>query len=318
MKLFDEQDDEKYCVCPLCQSQLAEDHSLPFISDLRESITELEAQVRSVEERSPQMQQVVRMLEERLKEVQRKLRENRESLEALQASNQKLQTLRDRAARRAHVLGRIGLYLESLPHLEDTSKLKSEIAALQAQIAQLSEELSDEVVQERIQSFLSNLSRDMSKWARELSLEHSEHPLRLDLRRLTVVADGDDGPIPMERMGSGENWVGYHLIAHFALHKWFVEHNRPVPRLLFIDQPSQVYFPEDRDWERSTEDTHGEDREAVIRMYKLSLKLVEQLSPSFQIIITDHANIDETWFQDSIVERWREGRKLVPTEWAER
>ena len=91
-----------------------------------------------------------------------------------------------------------------------------------------------------------------------------------------------------------------------------------MPRFLFIDQPSQVYFPEDRDWEQGTKDTHGEDREAVIRMYKLSLKLVEQLSPAFQIIITDHANIDETWFQDSIVERWREGRKLVPMEWAER
>lgn len=318
MKLFEDQHDEKYYVCPLCHSQLAENDRPPFISDLRESIIELEAQVRSVEERSPQMQQVVLTLEERLNDAQRKLRENRESLEALQASHQKLQTLRDRASRRAHVLGRIGLYLESLPHLEDTSKLKSEITTLQAQIAQLAEELSDEVVQDRIQSFLSNLSRDMNEWARQLSLEHSEYPLRLDLRRLTVVADGDDGPIPMERMGSGENWVGYHLIAHFALHKWFVEHNRPVPRFLFIDQPSQVYFPEDRDWEQSTEEIHGEDREAVIRMYKLSLDLVKQLSPLFQIIITDHANIEETWFQDSIVERWREGQMLVPQEWEEK
>jgi peptidoglycan hydrolase CwlO-like protein len=318
MQLFDEQGDANQSVCPLCQSQLAEDHIPPFISDLRESIAELEAQIRSVEERSPQMQQVVRTLEERLREAQRKLRENRESLEALQASNQRLQKLRDRAARRAHVLGRIGLYLESLPHLEDTSELKSEIATLQAQIAQLSEELSDEVVQERIQSFLSNLSRDMSEWARELRLEHSEHPLRLDLKHLTVVADGDDGPIPMERMGSGENWVGYHLIVHFALHKWFVGHSRPVPRFLFIDQPSQVYFPEDRDWEQSVEDVPGEDRQAVKRMYKLALKLVEQLSPSFQIIMTDHANINEPWFQDCIIERWREGKKLVPLEWPAR
>ena len=62
-----------------------------------------------------------------------------------------------------------------------------------------------------------------------------------------MVADGTDGPIPMERMGSGENWVGYHLIAHFALHRWFAERHRPVPRFVFIDQPSQVYFPEDEE-----------------------------------------------------------------------
>lgn len=318
MQLFEEKAGVDHGVCPLCQSQLVENQIPPFISDLRQSINEMEAQMRSVEERSPQMRQVVRTLEGRLEESQRKLRGNRESLEALQASNQRLQGLRDRAARRAHVLGRIGLYLESLPALEDTSDLKREMEELQGQISQLEEELSDEVVQDRIQSYLSILSRDMSKWAQELRLEHSEHPLRLDLKRLTVVADGNEGPIPMERMGSGENWVGYHLISHFALHKLFVARNRPVPRFLFIDQPSQVYFPEDRDWEQAGEGVHSEDREAVGRMYKLALEVVRQLSPGFQIIITDHANIAEPWFQECVVERWREGRKLVPPEWAGR
>ena len=41
----------------------------------------------------------------------------------------------------------------------------------------------------------------------------------------------------MARMGSGENWVGYHLIAHLALHQWFVQRQRPVPSFLFLDQP---------------------------------------------------------------------------------
>jgi hypothetical protein len=138
----------------------------------------------------------------------------------------------------------------------------------------LEEALSDEVVQERIVSYLSILSRDMSEWAKVLRLEHSEHPLRLDLKRLTVVADREDGPIPMERMGSGENWVGYHMITHFALHKWFVSHNRAIPRFLLIDQPSQVYFPEDRDWEQSGERL-SEDREAVSRITNLLLRSFE-------------------------------------------
>ncbi|MBK7034425.1 MAG: DUF3732 domain-containing protein [Ignavibacteria bacterium] len=49
----------------------------------------------------------------------------------------------------------------------------------------------------------------------------------------------------MDRMGSGENWVGYHLIAHLALHGWFAEHNRPC-RDSYSDQPSQVYFPPEK------------------------------------------------------------------------
>lgn len=318
IQVFEDGDGTDGRACPLCNSQLVENQIPPSVSDLRRSVNEIETQMRSVEERSPQMQSVIRTLEGRIEESRRRLRENRQLLEGLQASDERLQALRDRATRRAHVLGRIGLYLESIPALEDTSGLKLEMGRLQGEISLLEEELSDQVVQDRIESHLSIISHDMSRWARELRLEHSQYPLRLDLKRLTVVADGPDGPIPMERMGSGENWVGYHLISHFALHKWFVEHNKPIPRFLFIDQPSQVYFPEDRDWDQPVQGKHGEDREAVSRMYLLALEVIRQMFPSFQVIVTDHANIDEKWFQDCIVERWREGQKLVPEEWEKR
>ena len=106
--------------------------------------------------------------------------------------------------------------------------------------------ISDDRVKERLDSVMSILAQRLTAWARALALEHSKFPLRLDLKKLTIVADTVDGPVPMERMGSGENWVGYHLIAHLALHQWFVERSRPVPRFLFLDQPSQVYFPAEK------------------------------------------------------------------------
>ncbi len=311
IELFGKKDGVNHQVCPLCQSHLANYKIPPVMSDLLQSAASLEVQMRSVEERSPQMQQVIRKLKERLEEAKRKLKENREALVALQESNKRLLEFRDRASKRAHILGRIGLYLESLTVLEDTSDLKRKMEELEVRILELQNELSDEAVQDRIQSILSILSRDMSEWAKELRLEHSEYPLRLDLNRLTVVADSNDGPIPMERMGSGANWVGCHLISHLALHKWFVKHNRPVPRFLFIDQPSQAYYPEDQPWEQAG----SEDREAVKKMYQIALKVVQKLNPKFQIIITDHANFDEAWFQECIVERWRDGKKLVPEEW---
>ena len=263
------------------------------------------------------MQAVVTSLEGKVADLKSRLRDNRERLEAIQRESARLQQYRDRNARRAHILGRISLYLESVPQLEDGSILQRQIADLQAQVTTLEEELSDDTVQERVQSALSIISRDMNRWATDLHLEHAEFPLRLDLRRLTVVADGVNGPIPMVRMGSGENWVGYHLIAHFALHHWFVERQRPVPRFIFIDQPSQVYFPEDENWLRQENGTGGvgEDRQKVRSMYKLAYDVVQLLGGQFQVIVTDHANINEQWFQDCVVERWREGRKLIPAEW---
>lgn len=315
--LFDSGNRQDHVNCPVCQSSLTPEQMPAALEDISRSVKTLEIQMRQVEERSPQMQGVIRTLEERVNTTQTKLRENREVLEAIQASNQRLQELKDREARRAHVLGRISLYLESLPPLEDTSALNQEIEVLRQKVALLEEELSDETTQERIESALSIISRDMSKWAIGLKLEHSEFPLRLDLKKLTVVADGENGPIPMVQMGSGENWVGYHLVSLFALHRWFVSKNRPVPRFIFIDQPSQVYFPEDGDWERQSDGKGGEDREAVGRMYKLAHQIVQELEGRFQVIITDHANINEDWFQECIAERWRDGIALIPREWYE-
>ena len=44
-------------------------------------------------------------------------------------------------------------------------------------------------------------------------------------------------------MDDGEGKISYYIpIGHFALHDEFTQRNRPVPRFLFLDQLSQVYF----------------------------------------------------------------------------
>jgi len=207
------------------------------------------------------------------------------------------------------------LYVESLPDLPDTKALDQEAEALREQCSGLEVELSDERVRERLESMTSILGQRMTHWARDLGLEHSKYPLRLDLKNLTVVADTADGPVPMSRMGSGENWVGYHLIAHLALHHWFVQRARPVPRFLFLDQPSQVYFPAEKDVEGSMSLIAEDDRVAVSRMFRLVFDVVKEVAPGLQVIMTEHADINEDWYQGAVVERWRGGLKLVPEEW---
>ena len=115
-------------------------------------------------------------------------------------------------------------------------------------------------------------------------------------------------------MGSGENWVGYHLIAHLALHEWFTKRNRPVPRFLFLDQPSQVYFPAEKDVDGSLDPLDEDDRHAVSRMFRFVFEVVEAISPGFQVIITEHADLNEESFQAAVVGKWR-GEKLVPYDW---
>jgi hypothetical protein len=90
-----------------------------------------------------------------------------------------------------------------------------------------------------------------------------------------------------------------------------------VPRFLFLDQPSQVYFPAEKDIDGSMALVSDDDRMAVSRMLKLVFEVVAASSgsPEMQVIITEHADVNEPWFQDAVAERWRQGKKLVPDDW---
>jgi hypothetical protein len=301
--------------CPLCSQTLEPTDQQPTVAEVKVTLTSLSARLESVTRASPQIEKAVADLDQKLQATQEALAKNRAEMESVRTADERLAGTQDDATKRAHILGRISLYIESLPDLPDTKALDQEAEALREQCRGLEVELSDERVRERLESMTSILGQRMTQWARDLGLEHSRYPLRLDLKNLTVVADTADGPVPMLRMGSGENWVGYHLIAHLALHHWFVQRVRPVPRFLFLDQPSQVYFPAEKDIEGSMSIVSEDDRIAVSRMFRLVFDVVREIAPGLQVVITEHADINEDWYQGAVVERWRGGLKLVPEEW---
>ena len=45
---------------------------------------------------------------------------------------------------------------------------------------------------------------------------------------------------------------------------------------------------------------------------KILSMTVEEMNSEFQVIITDHAKLDNSEFQEAIVEEWRNGKKLIP------
>lgn len=301
--------------CPLCSQDLESAKQAPDAAEVKETLTALSSRLDTVTRGASQVERAIAELENKLLGTQDALTKNRMQMEAVRAASERLSRVHDEHARRSHVLGRVSLYLESLPDLPDTKALDQQAERLRAACDALEDELSDERTRERLESVLSILAQRMTEAARKLELEHSKFPLRLDLKKLTIIADTADGPVPMDRMGSGENWVGYHLIAHLALHQWFVERMRPVPRFLFLDQPSQVYFPPEKDVDGSVALLSDDDRLAVSRMFHHVFESVNAIAPAFQVIITEHADLTDDWYQDAVAERWRGGLKLVPEDW---
>ncbi len=171
-------------------------------------------------------------------------------------------------------------------------------------------------VKDRLASVLNVVAQNMFDLSKRLKVERPDAALRLDIDHLTVIRDSPSGkPERLYEIGGGENWVGYHLIALFALHSFFIHSESPVPSLIVIDQPSQIYFPEERPQSPSSgsvTDQLNTDWEAVRRVYKMIFDTVRDLGDRLQVVVLDHAYLeDPPEFQTAVRARWREGHKLI-------
>lgn len=57
------------------------------------------------------------------------------------------------------------------------------------------------------------------------------------------------------------------------------------------------------------------DELAVNKMFDFIFDVVESLAPNFQVLITDHAYLNNERFKGAVTEIWRDGLKLIPNDW---
>lgn len=293
--------------CPLCSRPI--EQSVPAADDLRASALELARQLDAIETRRPRVDEHVAELRSRLSDVSAAMRDARQQLSAIEDAWQAAGSAADMRDRQAIVLGRISLYLASVSTAPGNQASEARLAELRSLVERLQDELSLDRVREVTASVLNSIGVTMTRHAEALKLEYAGHPYRLDIGPLTVVVDAEDGPIRMGEMGSAENYLGCHLIAHLALHSWFARRGRPVPRFLFLDQPSSTYYPSDRG------EAGDPDRAAVSRLYAWLIDTVEQRQGGFQVLVVDHAMPDEATFDEHVIEEWRRGVALIPMDW---
>ncbi len=295
--------------CPFCSGELSK--SIPNIENMKQSILDLNESIGEVEKGKPKLKEYLNELKEAKDLVKKKIKEDKNYIDVIYEQENEAKRIKELNFRIGKVIGRISMWCESVKNDNNTDD--NEIEKLEKKIKELDSEISLELVVERTTSALSKIQMDMTEWATNtLHLEHGSYPYRLDLNKLTVVVDKDRA-IPLRQMGSGSNWVGVHLITFLALHKYFIQNKRPVPRFLFIDQPSQVYFPSS-----VNKDENDVDMDAVEKIYSFIAKFVKEMNREMQIIIVDHAQLNQDDFRKNIIENWRDGKKLVPEDWCKK
>lgn len=293
--------------CPLCSGTL--ENPLPSVEMIRTSIVNLDKSIANVTREQPKLRAFISTLEQERQKKQEEIRALEAEIDGIYQQEDERARLRDINARKGKVIGRISLWVESVQNDTESEQQEQVIREIEKRVQEIDSILDTDSVDERKQSALSRIQEDMTKWAKELQLEHCDNPYRLDLNKVTVIVDKPERPVPLKQLGSGSNWVGVHLIAYFALQHYFIGAKRPVPRFMFLDQPSQVYFPSEFD-EKKT------DWNEVNKIYQFVIDRTTELQGQLQVIIVDHADLKKDSFREFIRENWwPDDKNLVPIDW---
>ncbi len=309
-------DTDSEAVCPVCASRLEE----PTVREaIEHSLGRISRRIELAQRDQPRITTARAELLEARDHTRAELADVDIALDELARSDDIRAAAQQTWDQQSFVRGRITQYLDTTTLESDDSiaALERMIEDLNGKATRLTEELDPEALRSAVNSLLNIVGRRMTDLARSLPLEHSEHWVRIDPYRLTVVADTVHGPAYMDAgaIGSGMSWVGYHLVAYLALQGFFIEAARPVPSFIVLDQPSQAFFPRDRETGGDLAELSDTDRDNTRRLYKMMFDVVAELDGQLQIIALDHADFSDDWFQESVVENWRDGTALVPTAW---
>jgi hypothetical protein len=288
--------------------------------------------VNSLKSEEKQVQLVIQSKSEEIRNINAKIG----SIEEIISKLENNRSLNEQAIK---IKFRIESLLEEIKNI-DNSDIDEKIRLLDEQIAGLRNDIknnydtevkranAERIINERMNDFGSNL--DFESFYKPINLKFS-------LETFDLYHEMKSGKkIYLRSMGSGANWLYSHLALFTSLQYYFCSLGAKgmVPPILFIDQPSQVYFPnsvdtkkefnpeeltkatfDENDIQEKVKEKSDEDLLSVTRMFNELVKhcnytkIKTGILP--QIIVTDHAdNLQlegEISFEDFVAgRRWRE------------
>ena len=310
--------------CPVCAAVHTEGN--PRLAELQTLARELKSLTASVHQAPPKLDQELAAMRQELRNREGAISKARQKRKYLEDSSAALSAQRQRVRQIYLFVGRVEQALENVSASRNVDELREKVKALTQKIVELKRELDPRTQRDRLNAAIDTVSAKIADYARLLQLEHATENVRLNIPELTLQFSPLSGRTDfLWEVGSGQNWVGYHIAGLLALHEHFISlsHNH-VPRFLVIDQPSQVYFPEA--WPSMEKASAGlsktdgsTDIDGVRRIFSALSHFFDAVAGQFQVIVTEHAG-SITW--DGIphvhlVGNWRHGHEefLIPATW---
>lgn len=306
--------------CPVCGSGMATANTR-----LESLVTNLE----ELERAAGRMDVIPPSFDRELERVRTSVSQNTEKLQGIRIRRAALESQSDQAQRRQYsvlaasrFLGRLESDLKTLESVGEDGGLRSEVEALRDRVRTLERQVSEADIAQRLRRALDAVNLNAGRLIPLLDAERPNDPVLLSDSELTIRVRGSDRDDFLWEIGSGSNWLSYHVAVTLGLQEYFLNlRDCPVPGFLVYDQPSQVYFPRrlaERPDDQPEEPTlRDQDVEAVRRIFSGMATAIAQTKGKLQIIVLDHAS-ETVWKSIPLihqVEDWRDGRALIPSDW---
>lgn len=298
-------------VCPFCHTE--KDNLKQSAEKLQQAITKVSGNLAQARPMKAKFKSSLIDVQRDIETVSKSLVELNQQITEIEKENQKLAEHKSLYESIITQKAKLFALIDTL-NMADDAELEREIKELKKELKKIADALKEYDVQKGLIDASDKVNKYMAEIGSHFEFEASYKPINLhfsfetfDLYHLT----NDNEKIYLRSMGSGANWLYCHVTLFLALHKYFAELGEKcaIPSVLFLDQPTQVYFPNfNRDTSDSFEDEKelekaqrtekeapvDEDIKAVenlfsqLSIYCESIKKANGFSP--QIIITDHAD----------------------------
>lgn len=302
--------------CPLCDSQQVElsyelealkKHQTTLVQDLsklqffhEDITTELE---KLVQQRDA-IKKNLRILNGKIKSFEK----NREDIAKSKSFREKANFMRGQVSTLISVFFNNNEVINSD---ESTKELRDRVKKIEADIAKYN-------LSEKYERYEKRLNYLMTQICNQLDFEQELKPANLyfSLQSFDFYHKLGEQKIRLHEMGSGANWLACHLSLFLSiLYILSTEKKSCIPTFLFLDQPSQVYFPSGFNNNKEKDS----DIKQVENIFNTIISLLNHIKKKTgfmpQVIILEHADkldLKEISFESLVRKRWKEnGEKLI-------
>ena len=321
-------------ICPFCNSR--SDKAIDELLSLQAQREKNKAVLKNAKSLEFSFEKEKRVYQKQIKELEANFTVIDASMKTLESENapdhKKLKDVYE-------FVGKIEHVIENLEKISPSSSLREELLKIQEALRKKNIEVENLRAKYDRKNSLEKVSINIGNYLKMLPIEDKRNrKVFLDPEQSANIKVQDTKSLNvtyLSKIGSGANHMCYHLATMLGLHEYF--NNLPrenkknhVPSLLVMDQPSQVYFPEEypsaserKNTSEEKEKKISEDIENTIQIFKTCSEFVKRTNGEIQIIILEHAPTS-TWQGVEnvyLVEEWRgkegeeEYKALIPLEW---